>query len=74
MKKIFLLLFLGFLAVDSHGQDSQCAMVDADDPKLVRPYVGNNRFLLDVLKEHGISLPDDYYEKLDEKGLYLGRA
>ena len=28
---------------------------------------------MDVLKEHGISLPDDYYEKLDEKGLYLGR-
>lgn len=37
-----------------------------------RPYLGNNKFLLEVLAEHQIFLPKDYIEKLDEKGRYNG--
>lgn len=74
MKRIFLFSLLFFLILESHGQDSNCSVIDTDEPGYKRPYVGNNRFLLGILKDHGIFLPEDYYESLDSRGLYKGRS
>ncbi|MEQ9297297.1 MAG: hypothetical protein RIF33_01980 [Cyclobacteriaceae bacterium] len=38
-----------------------------------RDYVGNNKVLLTVLREHGFSMPDDYFDQLDNMGLYNGK-
>lgn len=38
-----------------------------------RNYVGNNNALLAVLREHGFNMPEDYFDKLDFRGLYKGK-
>lgn len=74
MRRIILYSIIFFLIFESYGQDSNCSVIDTDEPGLIRPYVGNNRFLLGVHKDHGIFLHEDYYESLDSRGLYKGRS
>lgn len=73
MKKILLLVILFCFGFSAKSQNDQCSVTDTDKPNYVRPYVGNNQFLMGVLKEHGIYLPADYLENLDSEGLYRGR-
>lgn len=56
MKRIFLYSIIFFLTFESCGQDPNCFVIDTDEPGYKRPCVGNNRFLLGVLKDHGIFL------------------
>jgi hypothetical protein len=77
MKKLLLISFTlhcFFLAQSTYCQvDPTCEVIFTEEPeKRIRPYIGNNSFLLKVLEEHQIYLPDDYLEKLDEQGKYLG--
>lgn len=50
---------------------------DADEPTeeylATQKYVGNNKYLLGVLRRNGLYLPDDYFDKLDDTGLYKGK-
>jgi hypothetical protein len=76
MKKTFTLIVAFFaISVFSAAQEQPeiCIDIDNEDPGSVKPYIGNNRFLLNVLKKHGIFLPEDYYENLDQDGRYKGK-
>ena len=54
--------------------DPQCQ--DIENPlyaKEIKRHIGNNKYLLEVLKEHEFELPDDYFDNLDNRGLYKGK-
>ena len=75
MKNLIILLFATSINISVFAQQSvECGTKSPNEQEVMsRGYVGNNNFLLDVLKSHNINLPDDYFEKIDTKGLYMGR-
>lgn len=50
---------------------ADCDEIPNEDPKILKPWIGNNRFLPGILEQHGIYLPEDYYESLDEADFEL---
>lgn len=44
-----------------------------EDYLATQKYVGNNKYLLEVLSKNGLYLPEDYFDQLDTKGLYKGK-
>jgi len=75
MKNLFLIaLIISISSLKAFSQIlEQCEVILTEKTEdRSRPYLGNNKFLLEVLAEHQIFLPKDYIEKLDEKGRYNG--
>lgn len=51
----------------------ECDVIVNEDPNILKPWIGNNNYLLGVLEQHGIFLPEDYYRSLDNNGKYKGK-
>lgn len=45
----------------------------SEEFKATQKYIGNNRYLIEVMAKNGLFLPKDYFNSLDSKGLYKGR-
>jgi len=53
---------------------AECGLVKSSRAELdSRRFIGNNKVLLQTLTQHGLTLPDDYFDKINGKGLYNGR-
>ncbi|MBT0607109.1 hypothetical protein [Aequorivita echinoideorum] len=50
-----------------------CGTLKMEDVHLRDPFYGNSKALLDVLRENGYYMPEDYLENLDTYGNYIGR-
>lgn len=50
-----------------------CGTVIKEDAYLHDPFYGNSRALLDVLRDVGYDMPEDYLDNLDTYGNYIGR-
>lgn len=59
----------------SMGQiDKECGAKPPTKEELAkRYYIGDNKHLLKVLRKHDFYLPEDYFDQLDDKGLYKGK-
>jgi hypothetical protein len=69
-----LLLALHLFGTPVFAQETrECDVIVNEDPEILKPWIGNNNYLLGVLEQHGIFLPDDYYKSLDNNGKYNGK-
>lgn len=50
-----------------------CGTLPIEDAYLRDPFYGNSKALLDILREVGYDMPEDYLENLDTYGNYIGR-
>ncbi|MBZ0246671.1 MAG: hypothetical protein K8H85_12050 [Cyclobacteriaceae bacterium] len=72
----FLVLFsLLLLILQPHGASGQvCGTLQTPDSILAKnPWRGNNKYLLNILKESGYELPVDYFDRIDARGMYNGK-
>jgi hypothetical protein len=71
---LFLLLAFHIFGTPGFAQETrECDVIVNEDPEILKPWIGNNNYLLGVLEQHGIFLPDDYYKSLDNNGKYNGK-
>ncbi|MAP80600.1 MAG: hypothetical protein CL526_05880 [Aequorivita sp.] len=50
-----------------------CGTATIEDAYLRDPFYGNSKALLDILREAGYDMPEDYLDNLDTYGNYIGR-
>lgn len=66
------ILLSGGLFAQEDDSTSYCGTEPMTQEKKERQsHYGNNRKLLTVLKKHGFEIPEDYFDNIDSKGLYL---
>lgn len=70
---LFLIAFHLFGISVLAQETRECDEIVNEDPKILKPWIGNNSYLLGVLEQHGIFLPEDYYRSLDNNGKYKGK-
>ncbi len=70
---LFLIAFHLFGTPVLAQETRECDEIVNEDPKILKPWIGNNSYLLGVLEQHGIFLPEDYYRSLDNNGKYKGK-
>lgn len=77
MKKAYLLIIILLFSFISFAQEEilySCGTPPSDIEEVSkRSYYGNNKYLVNLLRDHGLDLPDDYFESIDNDGLYKGR-
>lgn len=75
MKKTITFLLAVSINILGFGQkNTECGTRPPNEKEVMnRKYVGNNTYLLNILKSHNINLPNDYFKNIDTKGLYKGR-
>lgn len=66
-------LFVGLAMVAQEGDKLGCGTVPIEDAYLRDPFYGNSKALLDILREAGYDMPEDYLDNLDTYGNYIGR-
>src|SRR5690606_22504106 len=74
--KRYLLFFLFLVSFSLFAQQegkSGCGTLPIEDAYLRDPFYGNSKALLDILREVGYDMPEDYLENLDTYGHYIGR-
>ena len=75
LKRYFtiVLLLLGLTMMAQEENEFGCGSVPMEDAYLRDPFYGNSKALLDILREVGYDMPEDYLENLDTYGNYIGR-
>lgn len=69
-----LLPLILFVALPQCVSAQACGTLQTPDSVLAKnPWRGNNRYLLNILKESGYDLPPDYFDKIDSRGMYNGK-
>lgn len=75
--KILLNCIIGYCLLFSNSEifaQNECGTAPLKEEYLAtQKYVGNNKYLLEVLSKNGLYLPEDYFDQLDTKGLYKGK-
>lgn len=66
-------LFVGLAMVAQEGDKLGCGTAPIEDAYLRDPFYGNSKALLDILREAGYDMPEDYLDNLDTYGNYIGR-
>jgi len=63
------------LSLSAQEIETRCGTASPTEEEFdAMPHLGNNKALIAVLKRHGLHLPEDYFDKLDNRGLYNGRG
>jgi hypothetical protein len=70
---LFFLSFFLFCTLVLAQETGECEEIVNEDPNILKPWIGNNNYLLGVLEQHGIFLPEDYFKSLDNNGKYKGK-
>lgn len=76
LARIILSLLLGVnahIALPQAQEKPECIEYTQPGASEIKRYTGNNKYLLEVLKNHDLVLPDDYFDRLDRRGLYQGK-
>jgi hypothetical protein len=70
---LFFLFLVSFSLFAQQEGKPGCGTLPIEDAYLRDPFYGNSKALLDILREVGYDMPEDYLENLDTYGHYIGR-
>lgn len=72
----FLAIFIFLIGTVVFAQERDeygCGTIVKEDAYLHDPFYGNSKALLDILRDVGYDMPEDYLDNLDTYGNYIGR-